>query len=46
MKDVPFIPMLGAFRGNQLMVALNAVHPEARTTCECYRGHGDLPAIA
>jgi len=29
MADVPFIPMLGPFRGNQLGTALNAFHSKA-----------------
>jgi hypothetical protein len=37
MKDVPLILILGPFGGNQLIVAMGAAHPEARTTIGYYR---------
>jgi len=39
MTDMPLIPILGPFGGNQLIVALSAVHPEVGTTIGSYR-HG------
>lgn len=32
MTNPPFIPILGPFRGDQLVVALSAVCPKGRTT--------------
>jgi hypothetical protein len=42
MTNVAVIPMLGPFGGDQLIAATEASHPEARTTCGCYRGHGNI----
>jgi hypothetical protein len=36
-------PVLGPFGGNQLIVALNTAHAEARTTCGRHRRHGSHP---
>jgi hypothetical protein len=43
MTYLPFISILGPFGGNQLIVALNAICPEARTTFGCYHPHNDSP---
>ena len=40
MKNMSLIPILGPFGGNQLIAALNAVCPKARTMFGCYRRHG------
>jgi hypothetical protein len=37
MMDLSLIPILGPFGGDQLISALNAVHPEAGTTIGYYR---------
>jgi hypothetical protein len=42
MTNVAVIPMLGPFGGDQLIAAMDAAHPEARTTCGCYRRHGNI----
>jgi hypothetical protein len=38
-------PVLGPFGDNQLNVALNTAHAEARTTCGYHRRHGNLRAV-
>ena len=38
-------PVLGPFGSNQLIVALNTAHAEARTTCGYHRRHSNLPAV-
>jgi len=43
MTDLPLIPILGPFGGNQLVTALDARHPELGTTIGQYRRHGNLP---
>jgi hypothetical protein len=39
--DLPLIPIFGPFGGNQLIVALSAVHLEGRTTIGYHRRHGN-----
>jgi hypothetical protein len=46
MTYLPSIPILGPFGGYQLIVALNAICPEGRTTFGCYLPHDDSPAVA
>ena len=36
---------VGPLGGNQLIVALNAICTEARTTFGCYHSHGDSAAV-
>ena len=43
---LPPIPILGPFGGNQLIVALNAICPETRTTFGWYHSHGYSSAVA
>ena len=43
MTDLPLIPLLRPFGGDQLIVALNAGHAKFGTTIGQYRRHGKLP---
>ena len=45
MTDLPLIPILGPFGGDQLISALNAIYPEAGTTIGYYR-HWNLTRFA
>jgi hypothetical protein len=45
MTDLSLIAILGPFGGNQLIVAMGAAHPEARTTIGYYR-HWNLTRFA
>ena len=41
--DLPLIPILGPFGGNQLITALDARYPVFGTPTGQYRRHGNLP---
>ena len=43
MMDLPLIPILGPFGGDQLVIALDASHPEFGTPIGQYRRHDSLP---
>ena len=43
MTNLPLILILRPFRGDQLIIALNARHPKFGTTIGKYRRHGNLP---
>jgi hypothetical protein len=46
MSYLPLVTILGPFGGNQLIVALNAICPETRTTFGWYHSHGYSSAVA
>jgi hypothetical protein len=45
MTNLPFIPVLGPFGSDQLIVTLSAVHAEGRTMFGYHRRHGNLPGV-